>query len=269
VTYRENGQVANDLMTIAQELAEVSRLVDADDVTSALDRFVARVVATVPSCQEASIAILDAGSPLLVTRSKAPASPAVDAAREALAAQLVAPGGPLNDVLHYREPHRIGDTATDHRWPAFAATAMSAGYRSCLLLPLPAKDEAAAFTLMSDEPEAFGETSYDVVLLFALHAGVVFDNVQLFNDSRALVAQLQTALGTRALIGRAQGILMHRYDIGAQVAFDVMARGSQTANIKLRDLAKDLVEYQEKGELSAALARYGIIASPEEDELTS
>jgi GAF domain-containing protein len=225
-------------------------------------------VATVPPCQEASIAILDAGSPLLVSRSKTPASPAVEAAREALATQLVVPGGPLSDVLNYREPHRIGDTATDHRWPTFAAAAMSAGYRSCLLLPLPSRGDAAAFTLMSAEPDAFSETSYDVVLLFALHAGVVFDNVQLFDDCKALVAQLQTALGTRALIARAQGILMHRYDIDATVAFEVMARGSQTANVKLRDLANDLVEYQEKGELSAALARYGIITSPEDDELT-
>jgi GAF domain-containing protein len=213
--------------------------------------------------------MLEAGSPVIVARSHTPGNPAVDEAREALATQLVARGGPLTDVLNYREPHRIGDTATDHRWPAFAATALSAGYRSCLLLPLPARDDAAAFNLMSAEPEAFGETSYDVVLLFALHAGVVFDNVQLFNDSRALVSQLQTALGTRALIGRAQGILMHRYDIGATVAFDVMARGSQTANIKLRDLARDLVACQEKGELTTALARYGIILSPEEDELTS
>jgi hypothetical protein len=256
-------QVAEDLMSIAQELAEVSRLIESDDVTSALDRFVARVVATVPSCEEASIAILDAGSPLLVARSKTQAVPAVEATREALATQLVAPDGPLADVLNYREPHRIGDTATDHRWPAFAATAMSAGYRSCLLLPLPARGDAAAFTLTSAEPDAFGDTSYDVVLLFVLHARVVFDNVQLFDDCRALVTQLQTALGTRALIGRAQGILMHRYDIGATVAFEVMARGSQTTNVKLRDLARDLVEHQEKDELDAALARYGI-SSPEE-----
>jgi GAF domain-containing protein len=262
------SRVAEDLITIAQELAEVTRLVEADDVPSALDRFVSRVVATVPSCAEASIAVLEAGSPVVVARSYAAAGSPADTAREALATQLVAPGGPLNDVLNYGEPHRIGDTVTDHRWPAFAAMALSAGYRSCLLLPLPAKGEAAAFTLMSTEAEAFGETSYDVVLLFALHAGVVFDNVQLFHDSRELVAQLQTALGTRAMIGRAQGILMHRYDIGGTIAFQVLARGSQTTNVKLRDLAAEIVESQEKGELTAALARYGIVAGPDEDELT-
>ena len=260
-------RVADNLFSIAQELAEVTRLVEADDVPGTLDRFVARVAATVPSCAEASIATIDAGKPVILARAWDEAGQLLDAARDGLAVQLTAEQGPLQDVLSYREPHQIPDTADHDRWPAFTTAALAAGYRCCLMLPLPNRGEPAAFTLMSTEPNAFGETSYDVVLLFALHAGVVFDNVRLYHDCHALIGQLQTALDTRATIGRAQGILMNRYGIGTNIAFQVMVRGSQTANVKLRELAGDIVEFQEKGELPAALARYGILATAEEDEL--
>lgn len=259
--------MADNLITIAQELAEITRLVENDDVPSALDRFVARVAATVPACSEASITTMDAGRPAILARAWDEAGQPLDAARAGLAVQLTAERGPLHDVLTYREPHQIPDTAAHDRWPAFTTAALAAGYRSCLLLPLPARGEPAAFTLMSTAPNGFGETTYDVVLLFTLHAGVVFDNAQLYHDSHSLIGQLQTALDTRATIGRAQGILMNRYDIGSNIAFQVMVRGSQTANVKLRDLAGDIVEYQEKGDLPSALSRYGIMATAEEDEL--
>jgi hypothetical protein len=136
---------------------------------------------------------------------------------------------------------------------------INAGYRGCLLLPLPAKgDSAAAFALFSTKPGAFIDTSYDIVLLFALHAGVAFDNVQLFHDSQALIEQLQSALTTRTVIAQAEGILMHRYGVGPKIAFGVLKRGSQNANVKLRQLAADLVQAQEAGVLTTALTRYGL-----------
>lgn len=253
--------MTEDLLTIAQELAEVSRLVDGDDVPATLDRFVARLVATVPDCAEASIAVRQDEVPELVARSYVPTDPTVDPARIVLADQLQLPVGPLQEVLTYAEPRRIGDTAADRRWPEFCAAAINAGYRSCVFLPLPSRQDAA-FSLLSTKPEAFGGASYDVVLLFALHAGVTFDNAQLFHDSQALIDQLNTALDTRGIIGRAQGILMHRYGLDTTVAFQVLKRGSQTSNTKLRDLADQVVQAQERGALPQTLAKYGLATEP-------
>lgn len=126
-----------------------------------------------------------------------------------------------------------------------------------LFLPLPARDDAA-ISLMSTKPGAFSGTSYDVVLLFTLHAGVAFDNAQLFHDSKSLVDQLHKALETWGLIGRAQGILMHHYGLTTDVAFQVLKRGSQTANLKLRELAGALVQGQEQGALRQTLAKHGL-----------
>jgi GAF domain-containing protein len=250
------------ILELAQELAEVSRLVEDDDVASTLGRFVSRVVKTVPDCDEASITVLDGDHAEIVARYHETADPVAEPARAPLDQQMVDADGPLYDSLTYGEPHRIGDLAADHRWPEFAAAAINAGYRSALLLPLPATTgSAAAFSLFSTKVDAFGDTSYDIVLLFALHAGVAFDNVQLFNDSRSLIEQLRTALTTRTVIGQAQGLLMHRYGITSSVAFDVLRRASQDTNIKLRQLSNELVDAQNRGQLSSALRKYGLQTS--------
>jgi AmiR/NasT family two-component response regulator len=54
------------------------------------------------------------------------------------------------------------------------------------------------------------------------------------------------ALGTRELIGQAQGILMEREHITSQQAFDILRRASQHLNIKLREVAQDLVDTGER-----------------------
>jgi AmiR/NasT family two-component response regulator len=55
------------------------------------------------------------------------------------------------------------------------------------------------------------------------------------------IEQLKVALVTRHDIGMAQGMLMLRYGISAETAFEYLARRSQDENIKLRDLAPRVV----------------------------
>ncbi|WP_328997725.1 GAF and ANTAR domain-containing protein [Kribbella sp. NBC_00709] len=246
------------ILELAQELAEIGRLVDDDDVSTTLSRFVRRMVQTVPDCDEAALTVLADGQPEIVARHHKTADPGSEPARSALDAELTTKSGPVYDTLTYAEPRRIADLAVDYRWPQFAAAGINAGYRSCVFLPLPAGDDVATFSLFSAKPSAFGGTSYDIALLFALHAGVAFDNVKLYDDSTKLLAHLRTALGTRTVIGQAQGILMHRYGLTADTAFTVLKRGSQDGNLKLRALALELVEAQTSGSLSQTLAKRGL-----------
>ena len=71
--------------------------------------------------------------------------------------------------------------------------------------------------------------------MFASHAATAVSNTQ-------LVSGLQTALQSRHLIGVAQGILMAQYDMGLETAFEVLRRYSSHTNVKLRDVAKQVVE---------------------------
>jgi AmiR/NasT family two-component response regulator len=52
--------------------------------------------------------------------------------------------------------------------------------------------------------------------------------------------QFSTALHSRDIIGRAKGILMERYGLDDEAAFDVLVELSQSTNIPVRDLAERL-----------------------------
>ena len=51
---------------------------------------------------------------------------------------------------------------------------------------------------------------------------------------------------SREIIGEAMGILMERERITAPQAFDILRRASQHLNIKLREVAQNLVETGEE-----------------------
>ncbi|MEU4191811.1 GAF and ANTAR domain-containing protein [Kribbella sp. NPDC026611] len=250
-----------DIMALSEELAEIGRLVEGDDVDATLARYVRRLVATVPDCDQAIIVVAgQKSSEIAASHRRGEPEPAETA--EVLAAELMLPDSPMRDVLVHGEPHKIADTATDDRWPTFSAAMAGEGFRSCLLLPLPARNRnPAGFALFAAKPGVFADATYDLALLFALHAGVAFENAQLFHDSRALIDQLHTALETRTVIGQAAGILMLRYDLKSDVAFEVLKRGSQTNNLKLRELAARLVNAHEQGKLADVLRAHGLSIS--------
>ena len=244
--------MTDDLLTVARELAEVTRLLDEDDFSATLQRFVARVVRTVPGCDHATITVRADGQ----VETVAEARPVGLAETES---------GPVVEAVTFGEPRRLEDVATDQRWPGFTARLAAAGFRSCMSLPLPTQsDSTAVFTLYSSTPHQFDETSFDLVLLFTLHAGTVFDNATLYHDSRQLVDQLRAALRTRSIVGQAQGLLMHRFGYETEGAFTALRKASQHSNTKLRDIAGLLVNGHEQGDFEATLQKLAITAAGEQ-----
>ncbi|GBE65701.1 transcriptional regulator [Mycobacterium sp. MFM001] len=250
------------LHSLSRELAEVGRLVDDDDVISVVERMVRRAVRTIPGCEHAT-----------VTVEVAPGKLETVAGGE-VAALVHHPDeprpweGPILDAIRYREPRRVEDAETEQRWPGFSERMRSAGFRSCLALPLPAfRRPSVGCTLFSPRPNQFTEHVMDLVMLFALHAGTTFDNAALYDDSRRLVDHLHAALATRDLIGQAKGLLMRQYSCDSEDAFDRLRRASQHHNVKLRHLAAELVEAQEQGRLEPVLSRW--FATGEESSMAA
>lgn len=62
--------------------------------------------------------------------------------------------------------------------------------------------------------------------------------IQALNDE---VAQLRHALGSRAVIDRAKGMLMLRYQIDAHAAFALLTRLSRGSNVEMRLIAESVV----------------------------
>ena len=72
-------------------------------------------------------------------------------------------------------------------------------------------------------------------------------NASVYASTASLAANLQRALESRAVIDQTKGVLMGRHGISADAAFEMLARESQSANRKLRDIAGDLVDDVQQG----------------------
>jgi AmiR/NasT family two-component response regulator len=90
-------------------------------------------------------------------------------------------------------------------------------------------------------PEAFGDSAIDAGRLIASYAAVAVHNAQTFTQASALAADLAKAMESRAVIEQAKGIVMHEQRCSADDAFALLTKVSQQANIKLRDIAAEMV----------------------------
>ncbi|MET9775182.1 ANTAR domain-containing protein [Streptomyces sp. NPDC006367] len=110
------------------------------------------------------------------------------------------------------------------------------GLRSALSLRLRAdRRRLTVLTAYARKPRAFDEDATRIGRLFTAH-------VSLALDSATVREQLTEAMRTRDLIGQATGILMERLDIDAAGAFESLVKASQRENVKLRDLARRIVD---------------------------
>jgi GAF domain-containing protein len=150
--------------------------------------------------------------------------------------QLIHGDGPMTFCMNERVPVLIADTAMDDRWPQWAAQVRALGVRSVLDVPLnTAEGPVGVLGLYNDKPGAFSSDDQAVAHILAQHATVAVANAR--HD-----ATLRQAVDARKLVGQAMGILMERFDLDADRAFEVLKRYSQDRNLKLRDVAKTLVE---------------------------
>jgi GAF domain-containing protein len=140
-------------------------------------------------------------------------------------------------VLHDPEPvHRSGDLTADGRWPQWSVAAHQLGVRSVLSVRMGARGKhLGSLNIYSRDPFALGgEDSVELAVLFAGHAAAALGTV-------TEISGLRAALDSRHVIGVAQGILMERFDLTVNGAFEVLKRFSSVHNLKLRDVASELV----------------------------
>ncbi len=83
--------------------------------------------------------------------------------------------------------------------------------------------------------DAFDEQGRTLGLLLSTLAAVVVDTPR-------REAQLHLALQSRAVIGEAGGILRSQSNVSRQDAFAMLVNASQRLKIKLREVARDIIE---------------------------
>jgi hypothetical protein len=135
------------------------------------------------------------------------------------------------------------------RWPRFAPQAVEAGFRSLMSTQLSVEGGLrAALNLYSRTPDAFDAHARTLAGLFGVQAAM------LLYGSRQ-VNHLQRAVDSRDLIGQAKGILMERFGVGDEAAFQMMVKSSQDTNLKLTAVAQWLTENVANPEASGHTGR--------------
>jgi transcriptional regulator with GAF, ATPase, and Fis domain len=157
-------------------------------------------------------------------------------------AQVQSGAGPVAEAIRHGEARRIDDTGSEQRWPTVCAAMADIGLNSCLVLPIRTdRKPGGALAVYGQSQDAFAGAGQDLALLFAAQGGVAIRNAAAYRNCRQLVANLQIALESRAVIEQAKGILVAEYGCHPEVAFKELSRISQSTNRKLREIATDLV----------------------------
>ncbi|NPD04888.1 GAF and ANTAR domain-containing protein [Nocardioides sp. zg-1308] len=152
-------------------------------------------------------------------------------------AQYALREGPCREAIRSESTVIVGDLATDPRWPRWgSAMVRELGVRASLSFRLftSADHTWGALNLYSRTPRAFDADDVAHGQAIAAVAAVVL--ARTIEDEHLL-----RALGTRAEIGQATGMLMERFDLSGEAAFEVLRRISSHENTKVRDVASEIV----------------------------
>lgn len=130
----------------------------------------------------------------------------------------------------------IPDTTTDERFPRWSPAVAELGLRSvCSVHLFTQRQVLGALNLYYDQPQEFTTEDVEVAKVVAAHASVAMARLRGQID-------LWRAIDSRHLVGQAQGILIERFGLTSEKAFEVLRRYSQQHNTKLREVAASLVE---------------------------
>lgn len=217
--------------TLASELAHAARaMADQPDLQATLDVICTQAVDAV-SADACGIFLLRKGT----VYSAALSTPELRAAEQA---QVEADEGPCLDALQHRRTVLVRDLRVERRWPRWAPRMVDLGWLSVLSLPLAERNRTVGtLNLVARAAGRFDEADVQAGQLFADHASLAL------NAART-ESSLSEAVRTRHVIGVAQGILIERYDLDLDRAFEAMRRHSQEGNVKLHSVAEHVVRHR-------------------------
>jgi GAF domain-containing protein len=136
----------------------------------------------------------------------------------------------------------VPDTRTDPRWPEYGRAAAAHGVLSALGVPLDlAGEAAAALDVYADRPHKFDRATIEVIQREVASASSALRLAVRMEKHRDAEADLKAAMASRTTIDLAVGIVMGQNRCTQEQAFDILRSASSHRNVKLRDLAAELV----------------------------
>jgi GAF domain-containing protein len=215
---------------VAEELAELAlELHDHSSLHACVEQVVEYAIAAVGS---------DSANLIFVHRSgRIETMVSTDAMAERIA-QLLAKHGEGPALSLGAEPGSnivIHDAANETRWPQLSQELVALGVHSVLSMRLATHASViGALNLYAKQPLGFDRDDVAVASILARHASVALASAR---QQFAFAQQVDA----RKQIGQAQGMLMERFKLGPEEAFELLSRYSQRHRRKLLEVARELV----------------------------
>lgn len=150
--------------------------------------------------------------------------------------------GPCLTAMRTGTTIPVPNTHEELRWHEYSQAVSAAGVGSILGVPLPLEDgSSAALNIYSSEPHGF--TSEDIARanLFAEQAAKsLMIELRLARAEEAR-ENLHAAMKSRTAIDVAVGVIIAQNRCSQETALNMLRRASSTRNVKLRDVALDVI----------------------------
>jgi GAF domain-containing protein len=144
--------------------------------------------------------------------------------------------GPCLTAAWEEKTIHVADLEADDRFPLYRRDVLEqTPIRSVMAFQMfVAGETMGALNVYAEQPDAFGQESRAIGLIFAAHSSVAWNSVR--RDE-----QFKRALASRDTIGQAKGMIMERYGVDAVQAFELLRKLSQDSNVPLVQVATELV----------------------------
>lgn len=230
-----DGVVGTAYLATLQELAGL--LIEVAPLEVLLEQLVELTSRALTSSSAVGVTVVDDDHGYLTAASTSPAADRVDVSQYELR------DGPCVDALEAGRRHHLRDLGKPGRWPEFRARARAHGFGTVLSLPLvDGRSTVGALNVFAEGPDGLRTKDLYLAERIAAPAAATLANARAYRRALQLGEQLQEALESRALIEQAKGLLMGVEHITAEEAFERLRQISQRRNLKLREVAAQLLD---------------------------
>jgi GAF domain-containing protein len=221
------------LVLQATELVEALQHQQVTDIDAVLGELTETAVRSVPGAQHAGITIATRDGSVRTASATDRYPILLDEIQERHKQ------GPCLSVVWEQHMIRIEDMGREQRWPRYCrAVAAETPIRSVMSFQLFAEGHTmGTLNFYAEQPGVFDDEAVEVGLVLATHTALAWNLMR--RDE-----QFRSALASRDIIGQAKGMIMERFNIDAVQAFELLKRLSQSSNMPVVAVARQLVESQ-------------------------
>ena len=191
----------------------------------------------VPGCDHASLMVKQRGRFITAAATDDIAWRIDEAERELV-------DGPCVDAIQDEAAQVDPDLTQNPSWPRLAEFVLEntpvrgmAGFR--LIVD---DDKMGALNIFSDTPGALTPDGFDHAAVLAAFASVALMAL----NSKESATSLKAGLASNREIGKAIGLMMAFHKVSDEEAFNILRKASQEMNIKLADVAREIVEHHNR-----------------------